>query len=1455
MPRAPSRASSPPLTLVIQPDAANGTDTYVLNATPLRNYGSDPSLWVGPDPANGSLGRALLRFDLGGLPANATVRDATLEAYEFAGGSGTVVAGRATAPWLEGTGGGGWTRVPLTVRETAGVRRSQEPVEAILAFAPGGIVDPARDLRVYAGGVEIPSQVSQYSYVGGQVAGAHVWFGATVPAWGTRAYDVVYSPNGTAVPAYRTGGFGPARWTSPPVGTGASSVTVADLDGDGPLEVLYGTQTGSVVALTASGGPYWSTPLTSRSVPYAPQVLDVDGDGRLDIFVVTNEPSLHRLDDLGRALWNTTLGLPDLPLSTVTLADVDGDGVRDVLVGGRSAEVRAYDGVTGAQTRAYPAGDWTYTTTVADVDGDGVPELFFASDDRLVHAHAASGPLLWANATAGTSFIENSVAVGDVDGDGILDVVTGDDGNGGPEFAMDGATGRVLWSTVLPLYREGDQTLADLDGDGALEILVGISSGTLYALRGSDGGILWTDVGGTTQALAPAVVDVTNDGRPEILYLTERGTSLRVLNATGGLVASWAVASNDPGWRQLSQQPMTTPAVADLDGDGTMEIVVPTGIGVQAFPSGGLARDWRSFGYNANHTHRQGDGSSPEGAPFLVVSLGAPEAYPAAGASWEYRDGTTRWASAGGDFGAAEGSATASAGWVAWNVTAMVADWHAGTFPSVGLFLSEADEAGGAVHGFQSSDGADPTLRPRLTVIYTVPVVDPSPHILGAIPDVTRPEDAAPWSLDLSGYAEDEDTPPNDLRWNLTGLDPSIIQVAGENVPGNHVLTFFPQRDAYGDMPVTYWLADPQGNFATQTAWVNITPVNDAPTFTPPTAFVVRYNATYAFDMDPYMADVDDPAAALTLTSDDPVHASVAGHTVSFLYPESFLGTWQFVGLSVSDGRLSVARVVAVRVTADDPPVVTSPLPDLTLIEGEFRRGVFDLDDYFLDPGDDALYFSYGYSHLNITILANHSVDIRAESNWFGVERVTFRGTDPEGALAEDTILVTVIPVDDPPSLGPVPDLQVHFDADYSFNLDPYISDPDTPLDGINASTSSPFVSVSRHLLTLRYPVALNGTVQPLTIWIGDGTTTVSRTIRVTVSDNWPPLVGAKMEGRTFPEDTSLSGAYNLTVHFLDPDGTPLFYTSGNVNVLIAIDSGGSVDLAARPNWHGTERITFRATDTRGALAEDTVWVTVTPVNDAPVIQSLPRFYLNNTAGFLDLSPYLSDVDNNVTDLALTLSSPNARGIGQGVLLQYTADRVEDIEVIVSDGSLTNRTVLTVVVTLPRGQEVIPGYLYWLPLVIGAVAFGAFVAYRRRQIEWAFLVSNGGLLISSISRRNPAALDTDLMMGMLTAIMDFVKNSFSDETERGLEELDLGDRRVEIERGTRGFLAIVYRGRAHGSLPRLMRAFIAHLESEYPEAFGDVVDPATLEDLPFQLKRFIDRAWWPFLRFPGVPAR
>lgn len=1452
-------ASASVQTLVLQPDGTNGTDTFVHSLAPLWNYGDNASLNVGPNATTGGLVRSLLSFNLAAIPSNATIVNASLNLYESQGSQGLVQVHPLLANWTEGSGGRSWTVVPVQVRETGGVNRTREPVGLTVPFQPGAISEPVRDLRVYDRGVEVPSQVYGFTFSGGVITSARVFFDASVDAFQTKTFDIEYSTNGTTVPAYRTRTWSAGSiWSYTSTGGGASGATIADIDHDGRLEIVFGGTDGYLYCLYDNGLLKWRTLVSpGQSVPFTPQAADMDRSGKMSIVALTNTPGVVRVNSTGNVVWwyNSSSVLWTVP----TLVDVNGDGVKDVLVGGNMKQITVINGKDGTLLPPYPVSLAGYTATIADIDGSGQPEIVFGGDDKAVHAVHLDGSQLWTRAPPGVSFLEGSIAFGDVNGDGFPEVVTGDNGNNGIEFALWASNGTTVWSSPLPSYREGGQTLADLDGAGKLETLVGLSSGAFYALRGTDGTVLWSYPAGTVQAGTPVVANLDRGSSPEILFI--EGNTVYVLGPSGLLVHSWSIIPPNLNLRSSTQYPMTAPAVADLTGNGTLEILVPTATGMEAFMAPGLDHDWRTWGYNNNHTQRALDGNSLEGAPFLRTTLGAPAVHPAKGVSWNYRDGTNAWTAPGGSFGPAAATATAAVGWMSWNITGLVQDWVSATSPNDGLAVMEGNEVTGFAHTFVAYDSPLAAQRPRLAVTYVLGAtgsVTYPPQILGPIPDVSRPENSAPFTMDLSAYAYDNSTALSQLRWNVTGYDTRVLQITGLNTLGNHVVNVYPQPQVFGAFRVTYWLTDPQGRFAQARAWINITYTNQPPSFSPPPTLFVHYNLTYAFDFGPYIYDPDTPRALVSLRVNDTVHAAVAGFNVSFTYGYAYLNQWAFVNLTVSDGEFNVSRIVAVKVTSDNPPVLRVPIPDQVLWEGQVLVDAFNLHDYFTDPNNDSLYYSIGYTHIYVTIRANGSVDLGAIANWWGQDYVTFRATDPTGALAEDTIRVTVLHLDRPPSIGAVPDLRVRYDSPYSFDLEPYLSDPDTPVALLNVSTSDVHVTVSGHLLTFFYTGAYNNTVQNVTLSVSDGTYAVSRTIRVAVGSDWPPALRAKMPDTTFQEGTTVSGAYNLSRYFSDPDSNLLYWSAGNQKVLIAIHANGSVDLSARPYWHGTERVTFRATDGQGALAEDSVWITVTPINYAPFFRPVPHQTLNVTTTYLPLTSYLGDPDDNVSTLFLAgTNSTHAAILGQGILLRYAQDMTEFVRVVVSDGNLTNTTTIVVTVSLPRPTttivQEIPGFVYWIPVPVAIATLAAFLVYRYRKLEWAFLVTKDGLLVCSICRQSESTMDTDLLTGMLTAIMDFANKSFSEEgEERNLEGLELGEKRVAIVRGELSFLAVVYRGRTPGSLIWIMRTLLNKIEAEHRDALGTIVDTSKLGEIPVLLQRLVSRGNLPFVSFGGT---
>ncbi len=384
------------------------------------------------------------------------------------------------------------------------------------------------------------------------------------------------------------------------------------------------------------------------------------------------------------------------------------------------------------------------------------------------------------------------------------------------------------------------------------------------------------------------------------------------------------------------------------------------------------------------------------------------------------------------------------------------------------------------------------------------------------VPDQIKTEDSLPWEIDLTPFELDVEDTGENLRWYLTGVDTSLYSVTGMN-SSNDIFTFIPVKNAYGDNEVTLWLIDNSGGKTSQTLWVNITPVNDRPRIESINPITVHFDAEYTYFFYNYVSDIEDSKEDLVLSTDDSEHTTVDGLKITFLYPESMLGDTANVLVTVTDtDGGSTSTIIIVRITDDWVPELEVKIPDITLHEGETITNLFDLDDYFSDPDGDALFYATGQSHVTIAIHPiTHVVNVTAPSNWSGTETVTFHAIDPSQARVEDIVLITVLPVNDVPSIAGVPDLVVRFDQDYKFDLTPYISDEDNNaselvLSFIDPDTGLPIPGISldpnNNLgMIINLPESMNGTTIQVRIWVSDGYDSNFTTVNITVSDDFPP--------------------------------------------------------------------------------------------------------------------------------------------------------------------------------------------------------------------------------------------------------------------------------------------------------------------------------------------------------------
>ena len=139
---------------------------------------------------------------------------------------------------------------------------------------------------------------------------------------------------------------------------------------------------------------------------------------------------------------------------------------------------------------SYTTGWWVYSSpALGDIDGDGKLEMVVGSGDLKVYAlNGEDGSFLWSYTT--DYWISSSPALGDIDGDGKLEVVVGSWDN--KVYGLNGENGSFLWSYTTGSNVIESPALGDIDGDGKLEVVVGSDDYKVYGMNGENGSFVWS---------------------------------------------------------------------------------------------------------------------------------------------------------------------------------------------------------------------------------------------------------------------------------------------------------------------------------------------------------------------------------------------------------------------------------------------------------------------------------------------------------------------------------------------------------------------------------------------------------------------------------------------------------------------------------------------------------------------------------------------------------------------------------------------------------------------------------------------------------------------------------------------------------------------------------------------------------------------------------------------------
>ncbi|MCC6234510.1 MAG: S8 family serine peptidase [Verrucomicrobiales bacterium] len=272
---------------------------------------------------------------------------------------------------------------------------------------------------------------------------------------------------------------------------------IGDLDGDGRPEVVIDTGSAGAIRVFRGDGTEWGAPwpVAPGGTHFGKLIADLDGDGRAEVVALANPPgdlvgnperSLTVLDASGvvKARWrlSSCTVVTNAPELLAAVIQLDDDPELELVAPDGCAGISAFDLSQPARAVWTAATDTVLASSpvVGDLDGDGREEVLVAGVSRArgepggVHAYSREGsrragwPVL-----SGESF-QTSPALGDVDGDGLLEVAVASAESltlhllSGSGFELKG------WPTPAQVLAgtRSSPTLGDVDGDGFVDVVL-----------------------------------------------------------------------------------------------------------------------------------------------------------------------------------------------------------------------------------------------------------------------------------------------------------------------------------------------------------------------------------------------------------------------------------------------------------------------------------------------------------------------------------------------------------------------------------------------------------------------------------------------------------------------------------------------------------------------------------------------------------------------------------------------------------------------------------------------------------------------------------------------------------------------------------------------------------------------------------------------------------------------
>jgi|LakMenEpi03Aug12_release.lakeMendotaPanAssembly.Ray.scaffolds.fasta_scaffold05296_10 hypothetical protein len=389
------------------------------------------------------------------------------------------------------------------------------------------------------------------------------------------------------------GGFAQAT----PLGdhTNSQGIAVGDLNDDGFLDIIQANfMYPGYSDLPSQSYVYWNDgqghfpvtgmPLGNGERSFSMAVGDFNKDGLLDIIqgnytdrFGNYSPDYIYLNDVQAGFTQSRLlGAAKVMAQSVAVGDFNGDSTLDIIQGAFGPSYLYLNDGQGFFAQSSPLGsNQTKTNSIAvgDLNGDGsldivqgnVGDSVAGDGQSYIYLNNGQAGFTQTRLSGSNTVNAQSVAVGDLNEDGALDIVQG---NAGQSYLyLNDGQGRFPQNVP---FGNGERTtivaVGDLNEDGALDIVQG-NAGQSYVYLNDDQDAFTqpTPFGNGEKTTSVAVGDLNNDGALDIVQGNNGISYLYLNDGSGNFPASGVPLGNE--------EPTTSVAIGDLNGDGFLDIV------------------------------------------------------------------------------------------------------------------------------------------------------------------------------------------------------------------------------------------------------------------------------------------------------------------------------------------------------------------------------------------------------------------------------------------------------------------------------------------------------------------------------------------------------------------------------------------------------------------------------------------------------------------------------------------------------------------------------------------------------------------------------------------------------------------------------------------------------------------------------------------------------------------